>query len=98
MINEEKNNKVLYREGILHFNPRNGRYALVGENLFTGYPIVLNHGFHCGDTMQVKLKSGRWKDTRIEMRDNGEWYLVDINTPETLNGICVRVEMIYITT
>ena len=96
MSNSKK--KTEYREGVLYFNQRNERYALWGENIFTGYPILLNDGFHCGDTMQVQLKSGKWKSTRIEMRQDGSWYLCNVITPECLNNIKVRVTMNYITT
>lgn len=95
---KNKRKKILYREGWLRINSENGRYALWGENLFTGYPILLNPGFHCGDTMQVKLANGKWKSTRIEMRQDGSWYLCDVNCPKSLNNIKVRVIMKYIIT
>ena len=98
MNKSSKNQTTMYREGFLRFNPRNGRYALYGINIFTDRPVLLNDGFHCGDTMQVKMKSGQWKGTRIEMRENGSWYLVGVNTPDDLNGVRVRVTMRYITT
>lgn len=96
MKNDRK--EVLYREGWLRYNPESGRYALWGENLFTGYPILLNPGFHCGDPMQVKLKNGEWFDTRIEMRQDKSWYLCDARCPESLNNVIVRVTMNFITT
>lgn len=97
-MKDTKQKKALYREGWLRFNPENGRYALWGENLLTGYPILLNPGFHCGDAMQVKMKSGKWFSTRIEMRQDKSWYLCDIRTPETLDNIAVRVTMYYVIT
>ena len=98
MINNENYKGTVYREGILRYNTQSGRYALWGENLFTGYPILLNPGFHCGDPMQVMLKNGKWFATRIEMRQDGSWYLCDVNCPKSLNNIKVRVVMKYIIT
>ena len=57
-------------EGILGYNSATKRFGfLVGDIWQNG------DGYHCGDTLEVKI-NGEWVKTRMEMSVSGnEWYL-----------------------
>ena len=52
------------REGRLGYNSNNGRYGLLSSDLW------IDTGFHCGEGLEVLVK------TRMEMNPAREWYLV----------------------
>lgn len=51
---------MLYRIG---YNAETGRFTLGDSDL------------HCGDVITVRI-DGEWRDCRLEMNMNDEWYLV----------------------
>lgn len=58
------------KQGILGYNRDNGRYGLLRSDLWE------IDGFHCGETIEVKI-DGEWVSTRFEYDHSaGEWYLV----------------------
>lgn len=53
---------------------------------------IINSGLHCGDCLSVKT-GNRYKETRIEMSSDGDYYLVDTDLKgKDLERLQVRIE------
>ena len=59
----------MWIEGRLGFNSNNNRYGLLVMDLWE------DTGFHCGESLQVMVDD-KWIDSRMEMNNALEWYLV----------------------
>lgn len=56
-------------QGRLGYNMQTERYGLLVSDLF-------EKEFHCGDMLEV-LINGEWETDRIEMSNQGYWYLAN---------------------
>lgn len=76
-----------YTKGILGYNSSNDRYGLLVCDLWE------IDGFHCGETLDVwDYDNEQWIPTRMEMKWNEGWYLVDTHfSGSDLEGLRVRV-------
>ena len=81
----------------LSYNREINRYVLMDRHAFSDSWIVLHDGLHCGTTLEVQLSNGKWKATRIEMAEDGEWYLDGTTAKGNLNNIIVRFPVAYLT-
>lgn len=74
-------------KGLLGYNSQNDRYGLLVMDLWK------IEGFHCGETLDIwDYEAEEWIPTRMEMRYQNEWYLVDTPYSGTaLEGLKARV-------
>jgi hypothetical protein len=75
----------MWIEGRLGFNSNNQRYGLLVMDLWE------DTGFHCGDGLQV-LVDDNWIDTRMEMDNARNWYLVGTEYRGNLEYVRARIE------
>lgn len=70
--------------GRLGYNENNKRYGLLVSDLWE------DTGFHCGETLEVKVND-EWIQTRMEMNDKRQWYLVGTPYVDDLEYIIARI-------
>lgn len=75
----------MWIEGRLGYNGSNDRYGLLVMDLWE------HNGFHCGEGLQV-LVDDNWIDTRMEMDNARNWYLVGTEYRGNLEYVRVRIE------
>lgn len=75
----------MWIEGRLGFNSNNNRYGLLVMDLWE------DTGFHCGESLQVMVDD-KWIDSRMEMNNALEWYLVGTPYKGNLEYIKARIE------
>ena len=75
----------MWIEGRLGFNSNNQRYGLLVMDLWE------DTGFNCGDGLQV-LVDDNWIDTRMEMDNARNWYLVGTEYRGNLEYVRARIE------
>ena len=74
-------------EGILGYRAETDRFGLLVGDLWKN-----NDGFHCGDSLKIKI-NGEWIKTRIEMTVKGDWYLCNTKLHGMdLNMLPARIE------
>lgn len=75
--------------GRLGYNSENDRYGLLVSDLWE------HDGFHCGESLQVKV-DGQWIDTTMEMdwtTGEGVWYLTGTGyRGEDLEYVYARIQ------
>lgn len=75
----------MWKEGRLGYNDSNNRYGLLIMDLWE------DTGFHCGECLQVEV-NGKWVDTRMEMNNALEWYLVGTPYCGNLEYVKARIK------
>lgn len=75
----------MWIEGRLGYNGSNDRYGLLVMDLWE------HNGFHCGEGLQV-LVDDNWIDTRMEMDNARNWYLVGTEYRGNLEYVRARIE------
>lgn len=81
----KKEKEMEYKEGRLSYNHKTKRYSFLLSDLW-------EKDFHCGNQMQVLL-DGKWFDTRIEMDNREQWYLVGTDKKgKDLENLVARIE------
>ena len=75
----------MWIEGRLGYNGSNDRYGLLVMDLWE------HNGFRCGEGLQV-LVDDNWIDTRMEMDNARNWYLVGTEYRGNLEYVRARIE------
>lgn len=78
---------------ILGYNPETKRYGVLEMDLW----VNGKEGLHCGQGLEVCI-GGEWVEDRLEMKNDGTWYLVN-NTQffgtgdytDSIEGLKVRL-------
>ena len=47
-------------------------------------------GLHCGDTFEAYTQDD-WRSVRIELRDDGTWYLSGIDNGDMIRWMTIRI-------
>lgn len=75
----------MWKEGRLGYNDSNNRYGLLIMDLWE------HTGFHCGECLQVMVE-GEWVETRMEMDNAQNWYLVGTPYRGDLEYVKARIK------
>lgn len=76
-----------YVIGRLGYNSSNKRYGLLVMDLWE------DTGFHCGEGLEVQLPdSDEWVQTRMEMNNQRQWYLVGTPYVGDLEYVRARIK------